>query len=247
MPIPAAIAAAVPYAAGAAGQWFANRENKQEAQRNRQFQAGEAGKMRNFQERMRNTEWQAAVADMQAAGINPALAYSKGGASSPSGAAGSGSQAAPMGNMVSSAMQHKLMTNQLKLVEAQVMKAQADARTSYFDADMTEAKRHFYLNAEGGKNAPARDLWTAEVARAVSEAARAGSMSQMAGVGGSVAGIIDGFMPAARRVGGVAIEGMDRAAGVLELAQRVAAMRDDVVLKYFGLPKAALLKILRRN
>ena len=54
-----------------------------------EFNAAEAQKARDFEERLSNTAYQRAVQDMKTAGINPVLAYSNGapGASTPSGSA----------------------------------------------------------------------------------------------------------------------------------------------------------------
>ncbi len=123
-----------------------NRSNARESQRDRQFQSLEAGKSRaftsaqakqqmSFQERMSNTEWQRGIQDMEAAGLNPALAYGQGGASSPSGAMGSGAagsgsrapQSDPISPAVSSAMQYKRLDQELKNMKAVENKTNLEA------------------------------------------------------------------------------------------------------------------------
>ena len=75
------------------GGLLTNEAQADQAQNAMNFSAQQSQAQMDFQERMRRTQYQTAVEDLKAAGLNPMLAYMHGGAGTPSGSAAVGQQA----------------------------------------------------------------------------------------------------------------------------------------------------------
>lgn len=103
------------------------------------FNAKEAEKNRQWQEQMRATQYQTAVKDMEAAGLNPMLAYQQGGAGNLSGAVSAAAQNA-LGSGISSALETRQLNNQIKSTEQQIEESK-DRSYLYGQQALTEAAR----------------------------------------------------------------------------------------------------------
>lgn len=111
------IPAAVAGGAALLGALDQNSSNKGIAEDNRTFQAN-----------MSNTSYQRAVKDMQAAGLNPMLAYSQGGASTPAGSTATMVNA--VGEGVNSGFAAYSRGKEAELIDANIKKVQADTEVS---------------------------------------------------------------------------------------------------------------------
>lgn len=111
-----------------------NQFNADQAAIAREFSSSEAQKSRDWMQSMSNTAYQRQVADMRSAGLNPQFMYGQGvsgGASTPSGpVAQSQSASGHGGSSVAEMMQQATMAAQLRLIDSQVRKNNAEAGVS---------------------------------------------------------------------------------------------------------------------
>lgn len=121
----------------AVGQMILGHQQQRQAEHANQ---ASADRQMAFQQRQSETQYQRAVADMKKAGLNPALAYSQGGASSASGASASAPQTIPtdLSKIASSAIDSFRLKREQEALESQKILNAAQAAAAVSGAKATD-------------------------------------------------------------------------------------------------------------
>lgn len=152
-------AVAGPLIGGISSAFGASKQNKAAQAASREQMA--------FQERMRSTQYQTAMADMKSAGLNPILAYKQGGAGTPGGSTYSPvnvGQAATSGAAAggTSAIQARMAIAELDQLKALTAKTYGEEQKTAYERGLIleqtkNARQFFEINKPNATSARAAD------------------------------------------------------------------------------------------